>query len=620
MCGIAGYLNFDKAPIDKSCLIAMTRQLSHRGPDGEGLLARNNVGIGHRRLAIIDLATGQQPIFNEDGRVAITYNGELYNYQELAGQLQLRGHVFQTKSDTEVIVHAWEEWGPACVERFRGMFAFAIVDWRQQAVFVARDQLGIKPLYYLHNADRFAFASELQALGYLPNLQLDLDLTAIDQYLWLQYIPAPRTAFQQIRKLPPAHRMTIAFDGQSTGPEEYWQVEFQPDYNRNEAEWLEGLDAILRDSVRAHLISDVPFGAFLSGGVDSSAVVAYMAQILNRPIRTFSIGFEEEEFSELTYAAQAAQRWQTEHHVEIVRPDALKILPELVKHYGEPFGDSSAIPTYYVCQMARGRVTMVLSGDGGDEAFAGYDAYRLWLRWLAYEGIPTPAWRQKLRPLAERFLPSRYPPRRATLYTWLRFMTSIPHYERQTLWRSEYQPVLPTTSIETFEQEFSRAQGYTPGNMAQYVDIKSYLPYDILTKVDVASMLHSLEVRTPITDIRVVEFAATIPEYLNIHKNGSGEREGKLLLKKVLRRYYPAEFLHRPKMGFAVPIQRWFVQDGVWRQQIHERLLGSQSTLLEFFEPAAIKRLLAYDAIGPLWTLLFLEEWLRYYNHVYTRR
>jgi len=614
MCGIAGYLNFDQSPIDQRSLARMVRRLEHRGPDGEGVEIRGHVGIGHRRLAIIDLATGQQPIFNEDGKVAVTFNGEIYNYRELAQQLQALGHTFKTNSDTEVIVHGWEQWGKNCVERFRGMFAFAIADWRAQVVFLARDHLGIKPLYYLHDPNRLAFASELQALRCLPDLQLDLDLEAIDQYLWLQYIPAPKTVFEQIHKLQAAHRMTVSFDGKVTGPEEYWQLEFRPNHNRNEAEWIEALDAVLRDSVRAHLVSDVPFGAFLSGGVDSSAVVAYMSQILERPVRTFSVGFEEAEFNELEYANFAAKKWGTEHHVEIVRPKALEILPELVEHYGEPFGDSSAIPTYYVCQMARRSVTMVLSGDGGDEAFAGYDSYRRWMQWLAYEGIPTPRWRQKLRPVAERLLPERYPPRQATLGNWLRFMTFIPAHWRQKLWRDEYVS-LPIASAGELENEFARTNGFTPCNIAQYLDIKSYLPYDILAKVDIASMIHSLEVRTPLTDVRVIEFAATIPETLNIRKNGASEWQGKLLFKKLLQKYYPPEFLHRRKMGFAMPIQKWFAPDGALRGNIRERLLGPGSTLQGFFQPEAIRELLANNAVGPLWVLLFLEEWLRQNKH-----
>jgi asparagine synthase (glutamine-hydrolysing) len=614
MCGIVGILYTDGAAAPCNVLSAMMDSLSHRGPDGEGSMVRDNVALGHRRLAIIDLQTGQQPICNEDGQVTVTFNGEIYNYRELAQELRSLGHIFRTNSDTEVIVHGWEQWGKNCVERFRGMFAFAIVDWREQVVFLARDHLGIKPLYYLQDLHRFAFASELQALHCLPDLQLDLDLQAIDQYLWLQYIPAPKTVFRQIRKLQPAHRMTVSFDGKVTGPEEYWQLEFRPNHSRTEAEWIEALDAVLRDSVRAHLVSDVPFGAFLSGGVDSSAVVAYMAQILDRPVRTFSIGFEETEFNELKYASQAAEKWETEHHVEIVRPNALEILPKLVSHYGEPFGDNSAIPTYYVSQMARRSVTMVLSGDGGDEAFAGYDSYRRWLQWLAYEGIPTPSWRQRLRPFAERLMPERYPPRQATLDSWLRFITFIPHYWRQKLWRDEYES-LPMTSVEALENEFARTNGLSRCNVAQYLDIKSYLPYDILTKVDIASMIHSLEVRTPLTDVRVIEFAATIPETMNICKNGTGHWEGKRLFKKVMQKYYPSEFLHRPKMGFAMPIAKWFAPEGALRGNVRERLLGSGSALQDFFHPNAIQELLTRNAVGPLWVLLFLEEWLRQNKH-----
>jgi asparagine synthase (glutamine-hydrolysing) len=490
------------------------------------------------------------------------------------------------------------------------MFAFGIADLRQQRLFLARDHLGIKPLYYTQNGHYFAFASELQALRCIPDIQIDLDLQAIDQYLQLQYIPAPKTAFQQINKLPPAHRLNVTFDGQLTGPEKYWDFEFRPDNSRSEAEWFEALEVVLRESVQAHLVADVPFGAFLSGGVDSSAVVAYMAQILNQPVRTFSIGFEEEDFSELEYAQQAAQRWETEHHIEIVRPDALKILPDLVKHYGEPFGDRSAIPTFYVCQMARRFVPMVLSGDGGDETFAGYDSYRKWLGWLAYEDVSSPAWRQALRPLAQRLMPGRYPPRKPTLDNWLRLVSYVRSPLRQALWRPEYRDV-SGAQIGYFAKVYPKTKGYSPSHMAQYLDINTYLPFAILTKVDIASMMHGLEVRTPLTDIRVLEFAATIPTSLNICKNGKGEWEGKLLLKKVLQRYYPAEFLQRPKMGFDVPMRRWFAPDGAQHEMIYDKLLGPTSTLLELFEPTAIGRLLEHNATGPLWLLLFLEEWLR---------
>ncbi len=597
------------APVSSEIIQNMTSALSHRGPDGWDYKIWGNIGIGHRRLAIIDPDGGKQPISNEDGSVWITFNGEIYNYQELKRRLQVKGHTFYTKSDTECIVHAYEEWGPRCVEYLRGMFAFGIVDLKKQNIFVARDQLGIKPLYYLQTDKFFAFSSELQALYSLPDINLSVDHQAIDEYLRLKYIPAPKTIFRQIRKLPPAHRMSISCDGSVVDTEQYWSFIFQPDHRRSEAEWLEELDFVLRASVEAHLVADVPFGAFLSGGIDSSAVVAYMAQILDQPVRTFCIGFEEEEYNEVAYANQAAKRWKTEHHVEIVRPDALEILPELVRHYGEPFGDSSAIPTYYVCQMARSQVPMVLSGDGGDELFAGYNSYRSWMRWLSYDGVTSPRWRQALRPLAERFLPGRNR-RRPALKQWQSRMTAFPKTERQTLWRPEYRSEVEAP-LELFEQEFSRTSGFSYCNVAQYIDIKSYLPYDILTKVDIASMMHGLEVRTPITDVRVLEFAATIPESLNIRKNANSQWEGKLLLKKLMARYYPPEFLNRPKKGFGVPVEKWFAPDGAKRLMLNGRLLNPDSLLYQYFEPAAVKQLLNHGCAGQLWILLFLDEWLR---------
>ncbi len=614
MCGIVGIIQFNNEPVSRKVVESMTLALSHRGPDGWGTEVWPKVGLGHRRLAIIDLERGKQPLSNEDQQVWVTFNGEIYNYRQLRHELQAKGHIFRTNSDTETIVHAYEEWGERCVERFRGMFAFGLVDFKNRKLFVARDQLGIKPLYYLHTAHCFAFASELQAFHSLPNVRLKLDLQAIDQYLWLQYIPAPKTIFKQIHKLPPAHRMSVTFDRNFSEPEEYWRLEFRPEHNRSEAEWLEGLDNVLRDSVRAHLVSDVPFGAFLSGGVDSSAVVAYMAQILNKPVRTFSIGFEEEQYNELNYAQLVAERWETEHHVEIVRPNALEILPKLVQHYGEPFGDSSALPTFYVSQLARQSVPMILSGDGGDEAFAGYHSYHYWMRWMSDDGLPKPpAWKRLLYPVAQRLLPHRYPPPRSrepTLSNWLACINYMPTPLRQSLRRAEYQSLF-VPQIDTFSKEFARTKEYSLSHKVQFMDIKTYLTYDILTKVDIASMMHGLEVRTPLTDIRVMEFAATIPQSMSIGKNRAGQWEGKLLLKKAMQRYYPTEFLHRPKKGFRVPIQIWLASDNAWQQKIQERLLGPDSTLFEFFNQSAIKKLVKKNASSSLWLLLFLDEWLR---------
>ncbi len=609
MCGITGILRFKEA-VGQEEIERMTAVLSRRGPDGAGTWLEGGVAIGHRRLSIIDLETGRQPMCNEDGTVWITYNGELYNFLELRQELISTGHTFRTHSDTEVIIHAYEEWGDDCVCRFRGMFAFAIVDKRQQRLFIARDQLGIKPLVYYAADGIFAFASEIQALRQIRGVKLDLDLQSLDHYLFLQYIPAPRTVFQQMQKLPPAHRMSVTFAGKIEEPRQYWSIAFTPDNTKSEAEWLEELDQVLRDSVKAHLVADVPFGAFLSGGVDSSAVVAYMAQILDRPVKTFSIGFEEDEYNELEFAEIAAKRWGTEHHVEIVKPDALAILPDLVRCYGEPFGDSSAIPSYYVAKMARQHVPMVLSGDGGDETFAGYNSHLAWMEWTSNS---YPLWKRCLWPIARKLFPHRYgwqPTPGPSLHNWLGIMQYMATATRQALWRPEHLGVV-TADVEAYSEAYAMTKGYSLAHTVQYLDMKTYLPFDILTKVDVVSMMNSLEVRTPIVDVRVAEFAATIPEQFNIRKNAAGKWQGKLLLKRLMERYYPAEFLHRRKMGFGVPIQKWFAPAGSLHNDLHERLLSRNSLICEYFEPKTIRQLVANNDSRLVWLLLFLEEWLQ---------
>lgn len=608
MCGIAGILRFDGTPASAHEVEPMIARLGHRGPDGAGCYARGGAALGHTRLAIIDPAGGHQPLFNEDGQVAVVFNGEVYNFRELESELRARGHTFKTRCDTEVIVHAWEEWGERCVERFRGMFAFVLADWRQGRFLLARDHLGIKPLLYHLAPDRLLFASELRALQAAPALELSLDLGAIDDYLCLQYIPAPRSIYREVRKLPPAHRLVLGFDGHTRGPERYWRPEMRPVHGRRSEEWLELIDEALRDSVRAHLVADVPFGAFLSGGIDSTLVVSYMAELLERPVKTFSIGFEEDAFNELGYAREAAERLGTEHHTEVVRPDALAILPELVSHYGEPFGDSSAIPTWYVSRLARQHVPMVLSGDGGDEAFAGYGTYMAWLERLGRR--PQTFWKRALRPIAERLLPRRYERITPSLVHWMSLVSYLGPEERRGLWHPEHHGSWRAIP-EPFEQRFAEARHYPPLSKAQALDLQTYLPNDILTKVDVASMIHSLEVRTPIVDVRVVELAATIPPELHVRQDAEGRWRGKLLLKRLLGRSFGESFLERPKQGFSIPAPLWLGEGGALRGELEERLLGTSSHLHELFRPPAIAELLAADRPGPLWLLLFLDEWLR---------
>jgi asparagine synthase (glutamine-hydrolysing) len=607
MCGIAGLFRTSK-PVDEQELIAMTDSLKHRGPDGYGVKLFDKGGIGHLRLAIIDLATGAQPICNEHETVWITFNGEIYNFEELRDQLKVFGHHFKTNSDTEVIVHGYEQWGYDIVKKMRGMFAFAIVDVKKQLVFISRDHFGIKPIYYYNANQSFAFASELQAFNKVEDFKKELDLNAIDEYLWLQYIPAPKTVWKNTFKLKPAHYVVYHFDGRVEEPVCYWDVDFSKKQNKSRAEWIEQTEDVIRNSVKAHLVSDVPFGAFLSGGIDSTLIVSYMSKILKEPVKTFSIGFEEEAFNELEYAKLAAEKFGTDHHVEIVRPDALAILPKLVKHYGEPFGDSSAIPTYYVCELARKHVTMVLSGDGGDEGFAGYGSY---LNWMKFQAINyRKGWKKKIFPLAQDLFPSRYP-RTDSLDKWMDKIQYIGNDERTKLWKSEFREFFHS-EINEFNDFFSKTKKLSIANKVQYMDMKTYMPYDILTKVDVASMIHSLEVRTPLIDKEVWEFAATIPEEMNINNSGDGKTwNGKLLLKEILRKQFGDSFIDRKKMGFGVPLSKWFANGGELNQMLNDYLLSANSKILFYFDRSVVEEMIRKNSSGHLWLLLFLEEWLR---------
>lgn len=583
----------------------MTESIAHRGPDGQGIKLFPKGAFGHRRLSIIDISTGGQPMCNETGSVWITFNGEIYNYLELRNRLLALGHTFVTHSDTEVLVHGYEQWGAGLLNELRGMFAFAIADLEKQQLLIARDHFGIKPLYYAQCGETFAFASELQAFHQVSGLEKTVRLDAIDEYLWFQYIPAPKTIWKEVSKLLPAHYMIYHFDGRVEAPKPYWSIDFSRKQNRTAEQWLEEAEQVISDSVKAHLVSDVPFGAFLSGGIDSTLVVSYMSKLLNDPVKTFSIGFEEEAFNELKYAEEAARKFGTDHYSEVVRPDALATLSLLAKHYGEPYGDSSAIPTYYVCRLARQHVTMALSGDGGDEAFAGYGSY---IQWMKYQAISyRKGWKKKLFPLAQRLLPSRYPAT-DTLENWIRRIRYIDNAERKSLWRDECREAFHATN-SCFENAFAETGAFSLANKAQYMDLKTYLPYDILTKVDVASMISSLEVRTPLIDKNVWEFAATIPEEININEK-NGEWQGKQLLKNLLRPQFGDAFIDRKKMGFAVPLPKWFAPGGALHEMLHDRLQSQRSHVLQYFSKPIIGDYISKNQSGHLWLLLFLEEWL----------
>ena len=590
MCGIAGILAPFPAERLRAGALALADAQQHRGPDGSGVHVQGPVALAHRRLSIIDIEAGAQPLANEDGNVWITFNGEIYNYRELRRALEQRGHRFRTQSDTEVIVHAYEEWGDRCVTHLRGMFAFAIADARRQRLFLARDHFGIKPLVYLEQNGWFAFASELQAFHTLTDTTLDLDVRAVDEYLALQYIPAPRTVYRQARKLPPGHTMSVDFDGRVHGPQRYWRPEFNTGALRSDDEWLEEFDATLRDSVRAHLVSDVPVGAFLSGGLDSTAVVALAQETVSSPVHTFSIGFRDPTHDESVWSSEAATRLGTIHRCEVLDVDALGALSTLVQHYGEPFGDSSAVATMAVARLAAQDVKTVLTGDGGDEGMAGYHSHIAWLSHVSRQGGDM-----LTRPPVE---------------AWQQFIQYCDPGTRARLWAGDHRgsTLMP---IDSFEQAWAEARDLGVVQRVQYLDATTYLPYDILTKVDIASMAHSLETRTPLVDVRVWDLLTQMPERLNVGADPHGQLAGKLMLKRLLSRYFPERFVHRKKQGFGVPLSHWFAPDGEARGLVEERLFGRESTLRGLFDPTPARELLRDGRHGPVWVLLVLEEWLR---------
>lgn len=623
MCGIAGIMRVDAAPVNAVQLQLMTDRLAHRGPDGTGIFTDGPVGVGHRRLSIIDLNGGRQPLANEDGKVHVTFNGEIYNYRDLQRQLESYGHQFRTSSDTEVLVHAWEQWGTDCVNHLRGMFAFAIWDARQQQLFLARDRVGIKPLLYSWQKGYLAFASEMQALTALPDFEATVDVQSIDQYLHYQYIPAPFSIYREVQKLSPGHSLLIdAQRPQQAKPVRYWQLRFEPDRSLDEKAWIERIDAALEETVRTHLVSDVPFGAFLSGGMDSSTVVAYMSRILQEPVKAFCIGHGDTAYDERNWAKEAARITGAEYYEEVVEPDGLQLLPDLVRHYGEPFADSSAIPTWYVSRLARKHVKMVLSGDGGDELFAGYHAYPAI---LSEHRKPSALLSRFKHELANGVRKAGLWPRLSSVADSKYARTAVMMgNERTSLWRPEYHSLCENTRF-LFDQEFARVSGGELLNDLQAYDVANYIPFDNLTKVDIASMCHGLEVRVPLLDHLFMETAAQVPPELKLKPdagNGNGRLStlqsqigvtGKYLLKRNAERFFPKDFVHRGKRGFEVPVRNWFA--GPHRDELHARLTGPETNLAQYFEPQSLANLVndaGQDKVAAwkAWSLLVLDEWL----------
>ena len=630
MCGITGIFDTrGKREIDRAVLHRMNESQFHRGPDEGGLHIEPGVGLGHRRLSIIDLSTGQQPLYNEDQTVCVVFNGEIYNYQELIPELQALGHVFHTRSDTEVIVHAWEAWGERCVDRFRGMFAFALWDRNRDVLFLARDRLGVKPLFYaLLDDGTFLFGSELKSIlahGSFPHGMGDIDPLAVEEYFALGYVAEPRCIFKQAKKLPPACTLKVS-RGETALPQprEYWDVRFSLDKQLGVEEACHELERRLTESIRLRMISEVPLGAFLSGGVDSSAVVAMMAGLSTEPVNTCSISFSDPAYDEARFAQQVADRYQTRHFVDRVESDDFDLIDTLAKLYDEPYADSSAIPTYRVCQLARRHVTVALSGDGGDESFGGYRRYALHLMEEKMRAALPLGLRRPLFGMLGRLYPKAdWAPRmfrakttfealaRNAVEAYFHSVSVIRNGQRNQIFSDAFKAQLGGYSAQqVFERHAARADTDDPLALIQYIDLHTYLIGDINTKVDRASMAHSLEVREPLMDHPLVEWLASLPTALKIRGG-----ESKFLLKKAMEPHLPHDIMYRPKMGFAVPLARWF--RGPLRQRVRDELLGGPMLETGWFNRDTIRQIVEQHESGrrdhstPIWVLLMFDAFLR---------
>ncbi len=649
MCGIAGAAwTAHGTPLPQDVLQRMTDVLAHRGPDDRGFYHSHSTGdaapenrsqgprggaaLGHRRLSIIDLASGHQPLSNEDGTVWIVFNGEIYNYKELRPTLESRGHRFQTSTDTETIVHLYEEYGERCVEHLRGMFAFAIWDEKAQRLFLARDRLGKKPLLYRKESGRLLFASELKGLLQVPDAPRTLNPRAVDYFLTYQYVPHPHSILEGYHKLPPGH--LAVYENGRLEVRRYWSPPFEPttqtpagDHSGWSPErWKTELRETLTEAVRLRMRSDVPLGAFLSGGIDSTIISGLMQQLSERPVHTFSIGFPVKQFDETSYAREAARALGTEHHELTVEPDALSILPKLIWHYDEPFADSSAIPMMYLSEMTRRKVTVALSGDGGDELFAGYDRYRAVRFGITFDRLPRPLralltsrlWQKIPASVQQRSFRRRLkrllaelgkPPERR----YLRWISIYDTERRRDLYTDGFRAAVgDVDSADVLLEAYAACPSRDFVTRTSCADVLTYLPCDILTKVDIASMAYSLESRCPFLDHRVAELAARMPIELK-----QTPQQGKKILIETFSDLLPASIQRRSKMGFGVPLDHWFRNE--LRPLLLDALLDRRALERGYFNPTAVKRLIdehlegRWDHSYRLWALLVFEMWQRMY-------
>lgn len=624
MCGICGTIDYtNKDNFDENIIHKMCWEMKHRGPDDEGIYIHKQrffVGLGHRRLSIIDLSSaGHQPMANEDKTIWIVFNGEIYNYKELRMELENKGHIFKSHTDTETIIHLYEEYDENCVKYLRGMFAFCIWDNVQRKLILARDRIGKKPLIYFHGNDRFCFASEFVSLLASGLVEKKINLEAIDYYLTFGYIPAPLTIYKNIFKLPPAH--TLILENGEVTINRYWQLDYSQKIDISEYDAAEEIIRLLKEAVKIRLYSDVPLGAFLSGGIDSSTVVALMSQLSDKSVKTFSIGFPERDYSELKYSRNIAKRFNTEHHEFIVEPKAMEILPLLVERYGEPYADSSCIPTYYLSQQTKQAVTVALNGDGGDELFAGYERYQAMLAAEMYQRMPKVA--QKIISSFANLLPDSVNPKNrlrrikrfldgATLPSPQRYIRWVGIFDdalKRNLYSEDFSRATSQANPQKFTEPFlNSSNGLSLIDSLLCTDTMTYLPNDLLVKVDITSMANSLEARSPFLDHKLMEFVAKLPAEYKMRRFLK-----KYILKKAVSDLIPQENIHRKKMGFGVPVGEWFRDD--LKGFLREMLFSKTSLGREYFKPAVIKKMVEQhiskqkDYTFCLWALLMLELW-----------
>ncbi|MBD0852592.1 asparagine synthase (glutamine-hydrolyzing) [Maribacter arenosus] len=615
MCGICGKIHFDiDRPVLQDDIHKMTKLITHRGPDDSGFYVKKNVGLGFRRLSIIDLDTGHQPLSNEDGTIWIVFNGEIYNHLSLREQLITKGHKFKTRTDTETIVHLFEEYGSDCVKYLRGMFAFAIWDEKHKKLFCARDRFGIKPFFYFLDHEKFIFGTEIKCILSQTKSSSALSIPMLDQYLTYGYSSQEGTIYQNIQKLRPGHILDIEHGGK-VKINRFWDIHYNPDYSKKEEEWCKLLDDKLSESVKAHLMSDVPIGAFLSGGVDSSAVVALMSKNSSTPVKTFSIGFKEEEFNELKYAREVAKMYNTEHHEQIVEPESIGLLPHLVDCYDEPFADSSAIPTYFVSKFAREHITVALSGDGGDELFAGYNKYQRMMNMRNFNVLPEGPSKHFWGAM-HKMIPNSVKGKGATYYlskpknSFPAFLSIWQQAEREKLFKKEL-----WQDIKQSPAELSRIESFTNSGSSDFLfnmqkmDMQSYMVDDVLTKVDRASMQNSLEVRVPILDHEFAELTSRIPSELKMKRTIK-----KYIFKEAMKKHLPESIISHKKQGFSVPMKAWFKDD--LKEYVNDRLLNTKGPLYDYLDPDYVSKIVKdhnkgmRDFNDKIWSLLFLDQWL----------